>query len=729
LKRNGILKRHLKDAADPIWAEPFHDSWMAGEGVDFRARFARAQAAEMAAAEPYLKPGELVIGNNALRPVVTGIPNAFRTGVGVDWEYLQALREERPEDEGKLAAIGDYWKPWMEENGPYLPMTCHASLAYERVIDLGIDGMREHVQRHAECNTRERPERAAWYGGLLITLDGVSAFIEAHARAADRAAEEEQDVIRQVELERIAKGCHHVAHGAPRTFIEAVQLFYLVFYLCGHDSPGPIDRCLYPPLKRDLDNGAVSLDEAQEIVDCLWFKFEEKTAYGTTVGGQLRDGSDATNELSFLCIDAIRRLRLLSPRTAVRWHRGLSRKLYVAACECIATGPSLPALVNDETIIPGMLERGIRLEDARDYTFVGCGQTYPHGRGHGNYEDVIINSAKPLELALNNGIDPMSGERLGPETGAADTFTSFDEFLSAYRRQMDHHISQAIHAVNERRLGIKGRACDFLRSLFTYSCVETGLDWHAGGADYSEGMVDMVGLTTATDSLLAIKEAVFEEQRVSLAELVDILNRNWESAEDLRLCLLRALPKFGNGAREADSFTVEEFSRVNEFIKSHKTAFGGPWGMDIIGWSGAVLLGGHTGATADGRRRGEALADCAGPAQGRNVQGLTTTLNSVLQLPHSKVHGPLVLSLRFPKESLTTAADRAKFRALVESYLRRGGQQLQISIASAEEMQAAQQTPDAYADLMVRVGGFSAYFTQLEKCFQDDMIARAEMEV
>jgi len=142
-----------------------------------------------------------------------------------------------------------------------------------------------------------------------------------------------------------------------------------------------------------------------------------------------------------------------------------------------------------------------------------------------------------------------------------------------------------------------------------------------------------------------------------------------------------------------------------------------------------VLLGGHTGATADGRRRGEALADCAGPAQGRNVQGLTTTLNSVLQLPHSKVHGPLVLSLRFPKESLTTAADRAKFRALVESYLRRGGQQLQISIASAEEMQAAQQTPDAYADLMVRVGGFSAYFTQLEKCFQDDMIARAEMEV
>ena len=726
MQRLEILRKHLSDSVPPIWDEPFHEAWIAGEGSDPRVRFARAQAAEMAAAKPFVKPGELIIGNNALRPVVTGLPTPFRSGVYFDRAYAQTLVEEHPE---AVAEIESYWTKWMEENGQYTPMTCHASLAYELVLAMGVEGMREHVKRWRDMNTTARPECGPWYDALLITLEGISGYINAHASAAEGAAVRAQTADRRAELERIASACRHLAYHAPRSFHEAVQLFYLLFSLCGHDSPGPIDRTLYPYLKRDLDRGVLSTEEAQEILDCLWLKFEEKTAYGATIGGQLRDGSDAANELSTMCVRSIKRLRLLSPRTALRWHPGLSSELFDIACESVAEGATFPAFVNDEAIVPAMVERGVSLEDAREYTFVGCGQTYPHGRGHGNYEDLVINSAKPLELALNDGVDPMTGERLGPATGTSDTFRSYEQFERAYRQQMDHHIERHIRAVNERRGRIKGHAYDFLRSLMTRSCVERGLDWHEGGADYSEGMVDMVGLTTVTDSLIALSRGVYEEKAVSLDELVPILHRNWEGAEALRNYLLRKMPKFGNGLDEVDDRTAMEVGRINDLIKSHTTCFGGPWGMDIIGWSGAVQLGLQSSATPDGRRRGGPLADCAGPAQGRNVSGLTTALASVLKLPHNHVHGPMALSLRFPKEAVRGVEDRVKLRAMIETYFREGGQQLQISIAGTEDMKAAQQNPEAYRSLMVRVGGFSAYFTQLDRKFQDDMIGRSELEL
>jgi len=727
MNRLDIIREHLNAPVKTVWAEPFYDSWRAGEGLDERIRFAQAQAAEMASVKPFIKHGELIIGNNALRSILTGLPTPFRTGVRYEDWYQGTLINDHPESESKITEIKSFWNEWSREN--VTPMTCHASLAYERILTMGISGMREYVKHWREINVASRPDCAAWYDALLIVLDGMSAFIKTHATVAEDATITEDDPDRCRELKFIAQSCYNISVNPPQSFYEAVQLFYFTFWVCGHDSPGPIDRYLYPNLIKDLDNEVISYQQAQEIIDCLWLKFEEKTAYGATIGGQLRDGSDASNELSLMCVSSIRRLRILSPRTAFKWHSGISTRLFEAVCECVADGATLPAFVNDEAIIPAMVERGISIEDAREYTFVGCGQTYPHGRGHGNYEDLVLNSAKPLELTLNNGIDPMTGQKIGLETGDPSSFGSYEEFESAYRQQMDYHISSHITSVNNRRARIKGHAYDFFRSLFTYSCVERGLDWHAGGADYSEGMVDMVGLTTATDSLIAIKRGIYEEKKISLTELVDILNHNWEGQEALRLYFLHKMPKFGNDSIEADVITADEVNRINEFIKSHKTYFGGPWGMDIIGWSGAVYLGSHTGATPDGRHKGESLADCAGPAQGRNVLGLTPTLISVLKLPHRKTHGPMALSLRFPPEVVKGINGIEKLHAVIETYFHEGGQQLQISIASTEDMREAQKDPEAYRSLMVRVGGFSAYFTQLDKAFQDDMIARSEMDV
>ncbi|MBM4031819.1 MAG: hypothetical protein FJ291_08555 [Planctomycetes bacterium] len=738
--RLAVIRAHLKDPPRQVWAEPFHEAWVAAEGLDPCRRFATAQAAEMAAARPFVKPGELIIGNNTLKSVVTGLPTPFASGIRLDRAYLDVLRRERPEAAPKLAEIEAYWTRWFAESGYCAPMAMHLTYAWERLLTLGLGALRDYVvywqkertQAGSLCHQDTEAGGSipggtgvspvtCWYEALPIVLDGISAYIEAHARAAEEAAEAESGE-RRDELGRIAAICRHVAHGAPRSFHEAVQLFYLGFQLSGHDSPGPLDRYLWPHLKADpstslragMESGAITREAAQEIVDCLWLKLEEKTAYGATIGGQLTDGSDASNELSLMCVSAIKRLRILSPRTAFRWFPGVSQQLFDAVVDCIADGATYPAIVNDEAIIPAMVERGIAIEHARDYSFVGCGQTFPHGRGHGNYEDVIVNSAKPLELVLSDG---------------SVSFATWEQFEAAYRRQMDRHITERIEGVNAYRRKLVGHAWDFIRSLLTHSCVERGIDWHAGGADYSEGMVDMVGLTTTTDSLVAIRRAVFEERFISLPELVAALNRNWEGAEDLRQRLLRRMPKFGNEDPEADDYAAAEVGRINGHIKSHKTVFGGPWGMDIIGWSGAVELGAQTGATPDGRRRGEPLADCAGPAQGRNVRGLTATLNSTLRLPHKHAHGPMVLSLRFPRHVVAGGEGRAKLKAAIETYCRQGGQQLQISIASTDDLRAAQRDPDAWRDLMVRVGGFSAYFVQLDRRFQDDMLARSEMEL
>jgi len=724
-----LLKSHLNETVPTVWAEPFHQAWMAAEGRDPRVRLATAQAAEMAAVVPVIKPGELIIGLDALGPSVTGRYTAFEYGIRFDEGRLAQVRELHPEASPLLDEIAAYWPRWYRDTGYCPPMAMHASLAYELFLEHGIDGMRRRVEHWAGINVPGDPGCGPWYEALLIVLDGVSAFIRAHAVAAEQAAREADDPQRQGELMRTARVCEHIATGAPRTFREAVQLFYFAFWLCGHDSPGPMDRYLYPCLKQDLDSGGTTLDQAQELVDCLFLKLEEKTAYGATIGGQLEDGSDACNELTSLLLRATRRLRLLSPRTAFRWHPGVSSEVFTEACEVVASGASLPGLINDVPLVSALVERGTALGHARDYSFVGCGQTYPHGRGHGSYEDLVLNSAKPLELALHDGIDPVTRERLGPETGRAEDLLSWEQFECAYRNQMDRHISAAIESVNAHRAAHKDDWHDFLRSMVSYSCVERGRDWHAGGTDYSEGMVDMVGLTTTTDSLVAIRRAVYEERLLSLAELRDVLDSDWEGREDLRLYFLRRLPKFGNDDPEADAMAAGELDRVNRHVRSHRTVFGGPWGVDVIGWSGALELGRHTGATPDGRRRGESLADCAGPAQGRNACGLTATLNSVLKLPHDHVHGPLVLSLRFPPGAVTGTGGVKRLRAVVETYFRGGGQDLQISIAGTDEMKAAREHPEAHRDLMVRIGGFSAYFVHLDPAFQDDMIARSEAAV
>jgi len=710
--------------------EPFHRAWMAHDGAPFVVRLAHAHKAWRAAVQPVLCPGHLLLGTPPPRTVI-----AYYTGV-FSWDFVldEAVGAAHP----ATREVVDYWRAWLQERPrPAMPpetanpalgaslwisgICCHSTQDYGLAISGGLRGLREELQRVRNGH----PESADWYDALAITLDGVSAYILAHAVAAEEAActaGEGQDA----EWRLLAANCRHIASEPPQTFLQAVQLFFFLFMLNGCDSPGRLDQYLWPPLQQQLEANTFTLEDAQEILDCLYLKLAEHICYGATIGGQLPEGGDATNALSWLCLNSIQRLRLLSPRTALRWHAGTPSALFQAAIHSLATGATYPTLVNDETVLPAMIRRGATPADARDYTFCGCGQVTPSGRAYGAYEDIIINAAKPLTYALHDGCDELTGTQVGPCTGSPASLGTFAALEEAVWLHCKHLLTLGITATAAARQWGAIHVPDGLRSLLTHSCVARGLDWRAGGADYHDGMVDVVGLTTLADALVTIRQLVYEEQRLTLPELTAILDDNWENAEEWRLACLRDAPKFGNEQPAADEMVVRWLSKINDWLFDQRTAFGGHWGIDIIGWSGAVILGERTGATPDGRRQGEALADSAGPAQGRDREGLTAMLNSMLTLPMQEVHGPLALNLRLSAGMVHGVEGEAKLRALARGYLERGGQQMQITVADSAEMRAAQQHPQAHRDLIVRVGGFSAYFVELERRFQEDMISRTE---
>lgn len=731
-KRQAVEGTAPEGATPPTYsgAEPFHEAWLAHDGDPFPVRLAHAQAAWRGAVQPMLTPGHLVQGTPPPPAIIS-----YATGVFCwDFQLNEPLAARHPQG----AEIVAYWKAWLAaREQPALPegisapsigdamwsvgICCHSTQDYGLAIELGIDGLREKVLAHRLPHR----EAADWYDATLIALDGASAYILAHAETLDLAAEacHHDEALWRL----LAANCRHIAHLPPATFLQAVQFFEFLFMLNGHDSPGRLDQYLWPPLRRELDAGTLTEAKAQEILDCLYLKLAEHVCYGATLGGQLPEGGDATNPLTWLCLNSVRRLRLLSPRTALRWHRGTPEALFLATVHSLAEGATYPVLVNDEVVVPAMTRRGALPEHARDYTFCGCGQVTPAGRAYGGYEDLILNGAKPLTLALHDGRDERTGAQIGPQTGV--DYSTFDALEEAVWAQYTYLLTLGIEATNTVRRWGGAHVPDFLRSLLTHSCVEKGLDWRAGGADYHEGMVDVVGLTTLCDSLTAIRRVVCHERLVTLSELTAALDRDWAGAEALyKECLLRS-PKFGNEDAEADGMVARWIGRLNDWLFRQRTAFGGPWGIDIIGWSGAVQLGAVTGATPDGRHAGDPLADCAGPAQGRDRSGITAALNSMLTIPFAETHGPLALSLRLPANAVNTPEGEAKFVALLRNYLERGGQHVQPTTVSTAALLAAREKPDAHRDLIVRVGGFSAYFVELEARFQDDMIRRTEHAV
>jgi trans-4-hydroxy-L-proline dehydratase len=729
---------------EPRRAEPFHDAWLAHASDPPMVRLAHAIVTQWTGSRLVVEPDHPIMGRLALKSIVSW---NFHRGVSFDarlWQdecaaangerlrYLQELAHtwRHRDSQTLLHSVLTPLELAVTSVQTSLAPGCHGTPLYVRLASEGTPGLRARVRAsrdsHAGQVGTEPPE---WYQALKVLLDGFDQVALAYAAEIRRVASETGSPHGRAQLEESAARFERIMRAPAESFPDALQAHWLSMIVQDPgwpDSPCRFDQDLWPFLQRDLDRGVLSLEEAQYWVDAIWLKFVEHRCWSLTLSGQQPEGGDATNPLTWLCLHSLERFGADAPNVELRLHRNTPRELALRAAELLASGQSMPALVNDEPIIASMLERGIAPEHARDYTLVGCTQVVSRGRSGGTYEDIIFSAVKPLELALHNGIDPISGQRMGPPTGEPAALDTYAKLEAAVWRQVDDMVQTVTEVVNRQYAVIAHTYPDFFKSLLIEGCLERGLDYRRGGPLYTEGLADVLGITNLGDSLLVLRQMVYEQQRLTLPEFVQILDDDWQGHESFRQECLHRMPKFGNDDPDADGCTVRACEHINQAFKARERVFGKRFGIDIVGWTGAVQWGRITSATPDGRHCGDPLADSAGASQGRDRAGVTAALQSAARLPHAHAHGVLALNLRFAGQTFAGPDGPARLVTLIDSALGLGIQQMQINVVDANTLREAQQHPEQYEHLLVRVGGFSTYFNWLSRAHQDDIITRTE---
>jgi len=670
-----------------------------------------------------------------------------------------------PEEEALFAETSDdYFQPrWFHTRG-------HLTPAWDVVLERGLLGIKREAEERAATlapDEEDAAQRREFWEAIGICCQAVVDLSLRYAEAAARMAEATPDLARRAELERTAVVCRRVPGLPARSFHEAVQsVWFLDFVLhavCGARdySVGRLDQHLLPFYRRDLATGALTREEALELLQCMFVKMNAFIGlhdhYTTpvkrspcvdsvqylVVGGQTADGRDATNELSALCLEAVDELRLKEPNLTVRYHPGIDRAFWQGVCDAVRRGASI-GIYNDPVVIASLMHLGFSLTEARGYVHYGC--CNPHLPGWEpqlrEYQHSLV---KCLELALNNGRDPYPATptvlenelryhspayavdevSAGPPTGDLADLRTFADLMRAVKVQIGHDVARAV------ALKRKFYEEDYLahrpfcfESALVYDCVARGRDANHGGARSVHHNNYAGGLATVADSLVAIKKAVYEEGWLTPGELREALADDFAGREDLRQRLLNRYPKFGNDDDEVDAIAREIAECFCREVLEHRDPVIGVCWPGIYTYHRFKWIGHLAGATPDGRLAGTPTSENQGPAQGRDQLGPTATLRSLAKLPLSLTpSGGQTLTLH---PTLFSGPDGAKhLRALIETYFGLGGQHLQINVVGAETLRAAQREPDKYRGLVVRVTGYSAYFVTLDRQSQDLLIAAA----
>ena len=660
----------------------------------------------------------------------------FGSGICCNQELADQLAAESPKWAGHLENLLSCWRGWEPGSRVSLPEDerfmngqnvywagwgGHAILGFEDLLARGLDGIRDDIAQYQATETD--PERGAYREALLVVCDGVERFAANYAEAAASMAASESDPTRRRELELIAERCSRVPRTGAGSFAEALQSLWFIHLLDGCDSPGRFDQYMYPYYRRDLDEGRLTEEEAQDWLDHLWKRFNDHRSWNLCVGGLRPDGQDGTNELTYMALEATRRIQKIAPNLSLRLHKDSPPELWQRAEEVIATGVGMPALYNDEVFIPAMMRYGIPEEEARDYALNGCSQVDIQGRSHMGLEDGEMNLAKCLELALHNGFDPGTERQLGPETGDPREFVSCDDLWRAYTTQVEHFSKRMTDAANAVQQAHGETSPNLFRSLFVRDCVEKGQDFKAGGPRHNHGQMLTQGIANTADSLMVIRKLIFEEQSLSMDELLAATDADFPD-ESLRQRVLHDAPKFGNDDPEVDAIAAQVVDHFYRHLNTYRTWRGGTYGGGAIVFVRMVSAGAKVGATPDGRKAHTPLADSVGPSQGRDVRGPTAMLNSVAKAPQVLAQSTYVLNIKFTPEVFRDSP--GKVSDLFRTYFRNGGQQIQVNVVDREALLKAQQRPEEYQGLVVRVGGFSDYFVRLSAELQSDVIARTE---
>jgi formate C-acetyltransferase len=625
----------------------------------------------------------------------------------------------------------------------------HFAADYAKVLNKGMKGILADVQAALSGLNFEDPRyihKRQYLESLALVCAGTVDFAGRHSRELRRLAKSEKDPQRRGELERMASVCEWVPENPARNFQEALQSFWFTHLILNLEtpahsiSPGRFDQYLYPFLRRSLDSGELDDREAQELLDMLWIKFDEITLAKNSgesdtsssypdfqqlnIGGLTPDGLDATNELSYMSLTALEHTKLPQPQLSAQVSTKTPPKFLVRCCEVLKYGMGMPAMFNSDLIVLGMVNRGKTLSDARRGSINGCVSPYCDGKDRAASTG-YFNLAKCLELALNNGVDRLTGEQLGPLTGTPQEMTSFDGLIGALRSQISYFVNMKVKYDNIVR-DIYAAYCPVpFTSLLMDDCIEKGLDWHAGGAHYNQAVMSGVGLGTVTDALSAVKKHVFDERTVTLSDLNKALDADFEGQDTLLRMFVNDTPHFGNDDDGADSLALCIQTLFCDEVEKHRDIQGAKYYVDLLPTTSHIALGRLTGATPDGRRAHFWLSEGISPVQGHDKYGPTAAAKSVSKLDHARCNGTL-FNMKFNPQCLETFEDLQKLAMFIRGYFDLGGFHIQLNIVDKATLCKAQEHPEEYKNLIVRVAGYSDYFVLLSRDIQNEIISRTE---
>ena len=673
----------------------------------------------------------------------------------------------------------------------------HVTVKYWEVLETGFEGIMEKAQKELDgCSVGDGnyARKSHFLDAVILSCKAVIDYADRYAKLAQEMAAQTSDPVRKQELFVIAENCSRVPAKGAQNFYEACQSFWFVQQLLqmessGHSiSPGRFDQYMYPYYKKDMEAGTITREFAQELMDCIWVKLNDlnkcrdaASAEGFAgyslfqnliAGGQNKEGEDVTNDLSVMCIQASMHVHLPAPSLSVRVWNGSPHEFLIKAAELTRTGIGLPAYYNDEVIIPALQNRGLSLEDAREYNIIGCVEPQKAGKTEGWHDAAFFNMCRPLELVFSNGMD--KGEMVGIPTGDVTQMKTFDEFFDAYKKQMEYCISLLVNADNAIDVAHAERCPLPFLSCMIDDCLKEGKSVQEGGAVYNFTGPQGFGIANMADGLFAIRKLVYEDKKVSMKELKEALAWNYDkgldaqSAGDMTEMIMKAMqkagrnvdastaegllktfmgmkpgeqktqrfkeihdmidevPKFGNDIPEVDYFAREVAYTYSKPLQKYNNPRGGKFQAGLYPVSANVPLGGQTGATPDGRYAHTPVADGVSPSAGKDVKGPTAAATSVSRLDHFIVSNGTLFNQKFHPSALSGREGLEKFVALIRGYFDQKGMHMQFNVVDRQTLLDAQEHPEKYKHLVVRVAGYSALFTTLSRSLQDDIIRRTE---
>ena len=633
------------------------------------------------------------------------------------------------------------------ENGVSGETTCD----HEKILKVGMRGYIEECRANIDAilpQTREEQEKVDFWKACIIQAEALVKYANRMADEAERQAAACTDARRKQELLTIAENCRVVPEHPPKTYMQALQsvwFAHVYFHIevcttaCGF---GRFDQYMWPYYKKDvIDEKNITREEALEMTECMYLKtcevYEVRDNWYATafagypmwqtlmVGGQTRDGKDATNDLSYLALEAADELKTKQPVMALRVWDKTPRELIRFGCRMIQEGQANPGFFNDRTAMQMSMGKGGTLEEARDWTIVGCIQAAPGGGcADGSPDAGYVNMGKMVEFVLHNGVDPATGKLMGLQTGDPREFRDIEEFKDALKKQILHHYNLIRVGYNLMQSNHMNRYPVIFASMVTKGCVESGKSVQHGGALYSTCGMYVTGAANLADCIAAVEKCVFEDKDITMDELIHACDTNFEGQERIRQLLLNKPAKFGNNDAHVDGIYREMMHFVAENVQSWPDARGGHYAFGIDSQTMNVPHGQVTGALPDGRLAGEPLCDASSPMMGRDLDGPTSTVKSVAHIDQPILQEGALFNLRFDPKGIQGEKGLDIVEGVIRTFFDDGGEHIQINVVDNETLIKAQKNPENYKGLMVRVAGYMAYFTELDKGAQDAIIRR-----